>query len=286
MTCFKRLVPPCCVLLLIAILAVPEVSAKDAKLTPAEVIAKHIASIGSAEAIAAVKSRAATGTGTVVFRLGGHGQMEGTAGVLSDGGRTRIGINFNSSEYPGEVFVCDGKDVETGTVQPGRRSTLSTFIHQFDFIMKEGLLGGELTTGWALLDVPGHQAKIDYTGLKKLDGRPVHELKYRPKKSADLTIFLSFDAETFHHVLTQYRLVQPAGMASSPGESASMRDTRYTLIETFSEFHTVDGLTLPHLYKIGYTLDGQGGSFLADWTVVIAEFVNNPVIEASQFAKP
>jgi len=47
-------------------------------------------------------------------------------------------------------------------------------VNSQDFIVKEGLLGGELSTAWALQNLDGNRVKIEYIGLKKVDG---HELQ-------------------------------------------------------------------------------------------------------------
>ena len=151
-------------------------TAKDDKPKPDQLVASHLAALGSAEKRAAVKSRAATGTVQVVFRLGAQGQLSGPAALLSVGHKARINWAFNQLEYPGEQFGFDGSRVTVGLVRPGVRSNLSEFIYQFDYLLKEGLLGGVLATGWALLEVPERQPKLDVTGLKKIEGKQLHEV--------------------------------------------------------------------------------------------------------------
>ena len=141
--------------------------------------------------------------------------------------------------------------------------------------MKEGLLGGTLTTAWALLDVAGRAPGLDYRGVKRVDGRSLHEVTYAPRESSDLTVLLYFEADSFRHVMTKYSVIQPVGMGRTPGQSPGLRETRHTLVERFGEFRVVDGLTLPHSYSIEYALEGQSASFLATWGMAIQQIVNN-----------
>jgi hypothetical protein len=260
-------------------------AAKDAKLKPEELVAKHLAALGTPEAIAAVKSRVLSGDATAIFRLGSQGQMSGPGNILSEGRRTRIAIKFQSVDYPGEQLAWDGSKVTVGILRPGRRSNLSSFVDDFDMLLKEGLLGGELTTAWALLDVAGRSPKLDYSGVKKVEGKQLHELRYRARKGpGDLSVSLYFEPETFRHAASQYRLVQPAPMASSPGASSGQRDSIYTLVESFGDFKEVDGLILPHFYKLVFTIEGQSSTYLADWVIKDAKVTHNVPIEAGVFS--
>ncbi|MGA2263499.1 MAG: hypothetical protein ABSH28_18945 [Acidobacteriota bacterium] len=173
-------------------------------------MAKHLGSIGTAEARASIKSRLASGTAEVVLRVGGQGTIFGKGQLLSEGRKLRLAFTFGSSDYPGEQIVFNGERVDAGQVRPGRRSSLSTFLYSYDVIAREGLLGGVLSTAWPLLDLDARQAKLDYSGLRKIEGRQLHEVKYKAKKNpGDLQVALYFDPETFRHVRTQYHMVRP-----------------------------------------------------------------------------
>lgn len=259
-------------------------SAKDEKLKPEELVAKHLASIGSPEARAAVKSRLVAGTSQVIRRLGGVGQMEGRGNILSSGPMVRMGFSFAALEYPGEQLAFDGKKVTVGQVQPGTRSALSAFIYQHDGIIKEGLMFGALSTTWALFHVPARQPKLDYGGLKKIDGRQFHELKYRARKGlGDVNAALYFEPETFQHVRSQYRVVVPASMGASPADSPSMRDSLYLLVEQFGDFKAVEGLMLPHSYGMTFTIEGQNATLLTYWSFSASQISHNEEIDLKLF---
>jgi hypothetical protein len=120
-------------------------------------------------------------------------------------------MSFNHVEYPGERFICEGKDVSVDIRRPTQRSDLAKLVHDYPFLLKEGLLGGTTSVAWCLLAMEERQPKLEYRGLKKIEGRQVHELKYQAKKrAADFKIFLYFESDTFRHVLSEYELrVQP-----------------------------------------------------------------------------
>lgn len=256
---------------------------KDEKLKPEELVARHLASIGSPEAIAAARSRTMSGPGVVNFRLGGHGELRGKCGIVSEQGKLRLGFAFASLDYPGEQLAFDGSHLTTGWVRPGQRSSLAGFVYVHDALLREGLLGGTMTTAWPLLNLEQRKAKVNYAGQKKVDGRQVHELKYRPNKGAgDVQFSLYFDAETFRHVGSQYRLVQPASMQTSINESSGQRDTTYVISERFDDFKPADGLTLPHAYKLVYTMEGPV-TVLQDWTATIDQVTHNSPVDPRFF---
>jgi len=266
------------------IFAALPLDAKDAKMKADAVVAKHLASIGTPEAVAAARNRAISGTAQVIFRLPQPGLLSGTSTVYSEGRRASIGMAFSTAEYSSEQLAYDGNKVTVGQVRPGQRSPLSEFIYHFDVLMKEGLLGGAMITAWALLDVPGRQPKLEYTGIKKYEGKQLHELKYRAKKGAgDLQISLYFEQETFRHLYTQIRLMQPAGMGSTPMESAQKRDTFYTLVESYDDFQTVDSLSLPHAYKLVQTIEAQNATVLLEYKITATQILHNQTFEPKMF---
>jgi len=66
------------------------------KLTAEEVIAKHLESLGSAEARASVKSRVMQGTVLATVRIGGAGELKGGAVMASQGPMSLIGLIFGT----------------------------------------------------------------------------------------------------------------------------------------------------------------------------------------------
>ena len=117
--------------------------AKD-QVAPEAVVAAHVKSIGSPEALAGLKTLALVGTTSVDFIQGMYGSMNGTSMVVSQGNKLAIVLKFSDINYPGEYLAYNGEDVSVGYINPGQRSPLADFIYRNNGIMKEGLLGGVL----------------------------------------------------------------------------------------------------------------------------------------------
>jgi len=266
--------------------------APEQKMKAEEVLTRHLISIGPPEARAAAKNRAASGTAQVTFHLPRTGQLPGRSEVISDGRMVRIAMMFATQEYQSEQFVFDGKNVDTGQVNVRLRSPMSAFVYDHHALLREGLLCGTMTTAWALLDVAGRQPKLVYTGLKKLEGKQLHELTYRPKKDAgDLQISLYFDLENFRHVYSQYRLVERAGVGqygkptqANPTGTSPGADTFYRIEEWFDDFRTVDSLSLPHAYKLRFTREGSDPpTYICEYGISLMQVLYNQALDPQAF---
>jgi len=253
--------------------------AQDKKLTSQELIARHLDSIGTAEARSKASTRVAGGETKFIARLGGSANVDGQAMMVSSGAKLRFGIKLPLNDYPGEDIAFDGAKAAAGLLPQGRRSQLSAFLSSQNMPLNEGLIGGTLSTAWPLLRIDQTQPKLDYRGLKKVDGHQLHEVSYRPRKGAgDLKVSLFFDPETFRHVRTKYSY--EIGAAIGTRENSNMNtESYYTLTEDFDDFLAVDGLTLPHKYKMQFSAEGRGGSALLDWTVTIKKIEHNTKID-------
>src|SRR5277367_5559925 len=93
-----------CALLLQTSLS-PLTHAADMK--PEDLVAKHLDSIGTAEARAAVKSRVVQGKLTFKVLVGGGGTVEGTWGRVSQQRKSNFVMRFGIGNYRGEQFVYD-----------------------------------------------------------------------------------------------------------------------------------------------------------------------------------
>jgi len=244
------------------------------KLKTEEVLQNHLNSIGTAETRAKVLSR--TAQGKVVFseRIQHSLYMEGTASLMSQAQRHRSDFKFGSPQYPGEQFVFDGKNSLIATVDQTSRSRLGSFLFLQDEILKEGLWGGVLSTAWPLLRMQKSGATLKYTGMQKIAGQQLHELSYTPRKrsqNGELEIKLYFDPETFRHVLTVYSLT----MAHGTDTKSDPNQTVVIVEEHFSDFHEVDGLTLPSHWDIRYRVEPQVKVQEYQWDVSLATIVHN-----------
>jgi len=256
-------------------------SAEDQKLTPNELIVEHLKSIASPTVLAGIRTRDIMASSTVQILHGAFGVPSGKAQIASDGRKLAMLMSYNNVDYPGEHFAYDGKDVTVGRyIPPGTLSPLAEFLNRFDEIMKEGLLGGALSTGWALQATEEKQPRLKYQKAK-LKGRSVHTLEYRPRKGlGNFKIVLFFEPETYHHVKTEYKLTISTGFG--------VTETYYVLSEDFADFREVDSMMLPHRYTLTYSMEGRaGGTFLAHWLFEAQQWVHNGEIDPRIFkARP
>jgi hypothetical protein len=242
-----------------------------------DIVAKHLDSIGTAEARAGVKSRAVEGALHFKILVGGGGEVVGTWGRVSEQRKSNFVMRFGLGDWRGEQFVFDGDKTSFAAATASHRpSVLAKFVSSQDFIIKEGLLGGELSTAWALQNLDPNRIKLDYLGLKKIDGRELQCVEYLSKGNTDMTVKLYFEPETSRHVATVYALAVSPNMGRHPSDSVNRQEIRYTIEERFSDFRTDDGITLPRHYDFQYTQELQSGSTrVYDWDMTVDKILMN-----------
>lgn len=262
-------------LLLSVSLLLPAAHAADTKAE--EIVAQHLDSIGTAEARAAVKSRAIEGTLRFKALVGGSGEIVGSWGRVSEQRKSNFVMRFGTGDWRGEQFVFNGdKTWFAAPTASHRPSVLAKFVSSQDFIIKEGLLGGVLSTGWALQNLNPDRVKLEYMGLKKVDGHELQGIEYYSKGNTDMTVKLYFDPETHRHVMTVYAVAISPNMSHRVTESVNQQEIRYTVEERFSDFQTDNGITLPRHYGLQYTQELQSGSTrVYDWDMTADKILNN-----------
>lgn len=263
--------------------AAPSAPSAPRKLKPEEVVAKHLDSIGTAQARSAARNRIATGTSALAIRQGGSGSLAGSALMASDDRKNMIVMAFDSPGVPAEKFGFDGNKLTVSTVRPGERTPLGEFFRTHDVLFREGLIGGSINEAWPLLRLAERSPKLEYGGLKKVGDRQAHELRYAPRKGSDLKIRLYFDAENFRHVRSEYERTIPATMGAAPGLSAGRLDTRLRVVEEFSNFSEENGLTLPHTYKLELRVQAENVARLLDWVIELNKFTFNQTMSEKDF---
>ena len=267
------------------------VPAASEKMTPADVVAKHAASIGSAEARTRAKGTRIKGAVELIVKGGGSGNSVGNVILASHGSQNMVNMIFDAGE-PTMSFRFDGSKTTVTQFRPGRHTPLEHFFAENEEIVGEGLVGGVLSESWPLLNLQEKNPKLEYSGTKKIDDRPVHAIKYRPRKGSELNITLFFDAETFQHVRTEYektfystaqtRIPGRPGVLPSAGEARGAPQ-RLNVYETFSDFRTEGGLNLPHVYKFELSVQSNIRPLLINWTINLAEFTFNAPVDPSEF---
>jgi hypothetical protein len=270
--------------ILLAVYAALPVTAFAAEGVKAEeVLAKHLESIGAADARGSVRTRVISGDCKFSFHARSSGQTEGKVVFASEGVKSLLGIAFPSPEYPQERIGFDGKNLTTGYLSPGIRSVLGNFLLTYNVIVREGLFGGTLSTAWPLLDLPARKSKVEYAGTKSINGRETHVLRYNPGKGSEVSVKLYFDSVTFQHVRTEYERVINAVMGRTPEASSSQSASRYKMVEDFSDFKKEGGLTLPHEYKLQLSIIGQTACAQYEWTLRFTQFDFNQPIAPDSF---
>jgi hypothetical protein len=289
---------------LLLALAAPLVQAADMK--PEDIVARHLDSIGTAQARAAAKTRIVQGTAEFKLRVGGGGELTGTSAVVSEGRKSILMVKLANNDYHGEQFTTDGDKVAVAATTSNHKwSDFGEFVRTQDQIVREGLLGGTLTTAWALLNLPESKAKLSFDGEKKADGRPAYQLTYHSRRRDELTVHLYFDPQSYQHLMTTYSITLASGLggfapslsdqaglttpsADNPGaditQSSKQKETRYTIEERFSDFKTAEGLTLPTKYSIHFTEELQNGTTkVYEWDLTVDEISNNRPLDPRNF---
>jgi len=270
------------VLLLVAFQAVTISSSAD-KITAEDLVTKHLESLGTPAARAAIKSRVIQGSVVATVRIGGSGHSQGGSVMASQGNMSLIGLVFGPQEYSNEKAAFDGHKLTLGELTPGNRTNLGGFLLTHDIVFREGLLGGVLSSAWPLLDLSARNPKLKYAGTKKISGHEMHVLKYEPRSGGNLEIRIYFDAETFRHLRTEYQQDIAPPPVTDPAQAARQKETHLKLTEEFSDFRSEGGLMLPHVYKIQLSFDTASNPLLQDWELTLKQFNFNQTISAKQF---
>ncbi len=252
-----------------------------------ELVTQHLNSIASPEVRAGLKSRVVEGAVDFAILVGGAGRLSGKAVLVSEGEKLQLMMKLPTPQYQGEQFVFNGKKVKIAFSNPQQtRSYLGDFVFERDEILREGLLGGTLSTAWPLLNLDDRKAKLSFDGLKRVDGQQLYELRYRPRRSSELEIRLFFDPETYRHVETIYDLTLGEHLLGGGpnAQGAAQVPSRYRLQEKFSDFKTADGFTLPTRDEIQLSREPQRGhTILYQWNLRDLEVGNNRPLDPRNF---
>lgn len=266
----------------------------DDKMAPADLVAKHLDSIGSAEARARSRGTLIKGSAEVTVKLCGEGQVDGEVMLGSQGPMNAINLKFNTPAYPFESLVFDGKKFSASQFKPGSRTCLAQFFLSNDAPFKEGLVGGTLSESWPLLNLADKNPKLEYAGLKKIGDRQLHALKYTPRKGSDLKITLFFEPDTFRHVRTEYsrtiyaseqRRIAGGGPNLPPEQQQQASAARIDAYEEFADFKPENGLNLPHTYKFHLSIQSEVRPALVDWVFNLTTFAFDAPLNPAEFVK-
>ena len=271
------------VLILVVFFCVGTARPVDDKVSVEHLVVMHLEAIGAAEARRPNRSRIAAGSSVMNLKTGGRGSASGASLVASQDQKVLLKAEFGNPTYPFERLGYDGRKFYAMQYAPGARSPLAQFLMSHETIFSEGLIGGTLSSAWPFLNLSARDPKLQYSGTEKIKGRKAHKVKYVPRRGGELKIILFFDAENFQHLRTDYERVIPAPMGATPADSASQRESRFKLVEEFSDFRPEGGLTLPHTYTLQFTVFQLNNSLALDWTITLDKFTFDYPIEVKEF---
>jgi len=131
---------------------------------------------------------------------------------------------------------------------------------------------------------------LSYEGASKIDGKDTYVIGYQPKSGSDLDIKMYFDAKNFRHLRTEYNRFTAARTGSSVDGSGGQSPSRFQLVEDFSNFQNLDGLTLPGEYTITYSYTGvspfqavQNANREIQWKFRVTNFSYNQQLDDKSF---
>ncbi|MCP9495233.1 MAG: hypothetical protein MSG64_12375 [Pyrinomonadaceae bacterium MAG19_C2-C3] len=271
--------------LMLLLISVPAFSSPPVKdtITVEEIVTKHLDSIGSAQARAATKSRIILGTCIATFRGRTTGTLNGQTVFASQGVNNLFLMRFRATDYRLEGLAFNGKDYSIGYILPGTRSTFGDFLYRSEAIFKQGLIGGALSSSWSLLNTTSGDAKLSYGGTGKIGDRKVYKVRFLPKNGSDLQIIFFFDADNFQHLRTQYEKTIGAGLGSNIDNSVRQSETRFKMVEDFSDFKKEGNLVLPHTYVIQFSVTGNAGATINEWKTNLVQYNFNRPIDMKSF---
>lgn len=235
-------------LLLLAALSFHAVMAQ--KVEVKDILEKHSTSVGGLEKGEKLKNLTAVGRADYIQGANHQRPWTGKGVFVSEGKKLAVAMSFPLDNYQVERLSSDGDKLIVQFIRPGVRSALGEYLVRNEEIVKEGLLGGVLSTAW-LLNFPNEKkGSMSFQGTKKIDGRETYIVSYSTRAGTGLNVRLFFDADTGRHVKTEYRRVVSAQMGPTPELSARQNETIEEFSEEFGEFKTENGITLPSSYKM------------------------------------
>lgn len=256
------------------------------KLSPEEIISKHLQALGKTESVASMKLRIAIGA-SEFFIPAAAKKTKGRAVFASNGDEMAVFSTFEMVDYPSERIGLFKQKVDIPIVQLGRRSPLGTFLTAYDKTLKSRIFGGTVFSTWRFISLDNLAGRIETEGKKKVGNREAWVIKFNPTDglSTGSSIKLYFDADTFYHLRTVYRQKETergfheiqgrpaAGNAQVPGAwEQDMAANGSTLTEDFDDYRNENGLMLPHKYALLLNIDGVRGTSEFRWTFEFSEY--------------
>lgn len=277
--------PPVLVLLATVVFGVLVCHGQDKpKLKSEDILAKHVTSIGTTDAITAGMNRKFEGSAQVRNVRLAQSLVRGGSFLASARDKQILVMAFQvlaNQDYAGERVAYDGKVVTIPFVSASQRSAVGSFIFAYPEILKHHMFGGTLFSSWALNDPDKHLAKFELQGTEKIADVDTYKVKVVPKGGTALNIRMFFDATSYRHLRTEYKYTATA--ATLTVDEGRATETRYTLIEDFSNYKTINELSLPTTYKVTMRVDTARQGMEFEWLINLARFAFDKTNEPEIF---
>jgi hypothetical protein len=261
----------------IALASILTLNAFSQTLEAAQIIERHLDSIGTKQKRESLKNLMAIGTSE--FESKNPYVKGGGRGVLvSDRGNLMFILSFNSKDYPFEKIGYFGSEVNIPFATAGRRSLLGSFLMEHTSVVEHGLFSGPMSLRWVLTDPESRKAKLR-AGTSKTDRGEAYTLDYSAPKmgASEFKIKLYFDAKTFEHIRTEYKREIPAGRIVF-GQQNQISGSTLSLTEDFSDYKSANGLNLPYSYRVKFTSNSGASVVENSWGIKVVEFrVDQPL---------
>jgi outer membrane lipoprotein-sorting protein len=235
--------------ILAALLGATIVASASAE-TADEIIAKHIAAIGGADKLEAVKTERLVGT----MKMGGAAEQPFIL-ELARPNRMRMVVTIDGKR---NIQVFDGKNGWASMPSQGVDGPQLLPVEAARRMEEQADIDG------LLFDYAAKGRTVRYVGALDVGGVPTHELELTLKSGDVLNLYL--DAKT-------YLLVRQAGTIEADDEDI---DT----VTTFGDYRAVDGLMIAHSIS-SRTADSPSGSVMK-----ISKVEINPNIDDGRFFGP
>jgi hypothetical protein len=265
---------------LFAVVFLTAVSVSAQSISADEIVSRHLNSIGTEQVRKSVKNFLVTGTSAFEAKspiVHGAGKVI----IVSDPSDLYFLMSLNSREYPFEKIGIFGDKVSIPFVTAGRRSVLGIFLNEHSRVLSDSLFCGSMSFRWISKIA---ELKLKASGKKNINGRAAYVIDVisRGSGSDDFTMKLFFDAETFHHIRSEYHRELQAGVPTFGRQNQYSNDT-IDLKEEFSDFRESNGLTLPYKEKISLVSNSGGPGFEVSWTVSVNNYNLNQNLAADFF---
>ena len=116
------------------------------------------------------------------------------------------------------------------------------------------------------------QLKLHYAGAKKVAGKQLLMVDVQSASGGnDFSIRLYFDAENFRHVKTVYHREVQIGTINV-GRQNELANSQLDLVEEFSDYKEVDGMTFPYSYMVTFTSNTGTQVLTSSWSIQVGAY--------------